>query len=547
LGYYQGNGARQIADLGTAFTGITQNACSFNNTTGLTDCGNWTTSASWTVPATAVSGVYLARLTRSATGGGGASHIVFIVRDDASTAALFFKTSDATWQAYNAYGGYSLYVGPGMTYNHANKVSYNRPFLTRDGGGGRLFGRLVNEFRISDDPFLEANGFDVSYTTDVDAVRSGTRLLNHRVFLSVGYDEYWSKEERNSVEVARTAGKHLAFFSGNESYWKTRWENSVDGTNTPNRTMVCYKEGNLPTPGENPCGGKCDPSTEWTGLWRDGCSFPSGNACKPENGLSGQISWDGTTGAITVPNTYKNLRFWRNTSITSLGTGQSATFTAGTLGYEWDWYQFPANYAPGRITLSSTSLNGRIHNLSLYKSSAGGLVFGAGTVQWTWGLDSHHDRGTAAADPRMQQATINLFADMGVQPATISGLVAATASTDVTAPTTTIVSPANGTTINSGAPVTFTGTSSDANQVAGVELSFDGGVTWVAATGTTSWTYVWTLLQAGSIQSKQEELMIQEILLNSIFANHHFNTEFQPNSQLSLYRIWFNCAFSYCR
>src|SRR5258705_4461390 len=74
IGYYQGNGARLIADLGTAFTGITQNACSFDNVTGLTDCGNWTTSASWAVPSTAVSGLYIAKLTRSAAAGGGSSH-----------------------------------------------------------------------------------------------------------------------------------------------------------------------------------------------------------------------------------------------------------------------------------------------------------------------------------------------------------------------------------------------------------------------------------------------------------------------------------------
>ena len=277
IGYYQGNGARLIADLGTAFTGITQNACSFDNVTGLTDCGNWTTSASWTVPSTAVSGLYVAKLTRSAAGGGGSSHIAFIVRNDASTSQLLFKTSDATWQAYNPYGGYSLYVGAGMPFNHGNKVSYNRPYLTRDGGGGG--GASEDFFMNAEYPmirFLERNGFDISYTTDVDMARSTSNpVTNHKVFLSVGHDEYWSKEERNTVEAARAAGKNLAFFSGNEVYWKTRWENSVDGTNTPFRTMVCYKEGTLPTPGENACGGKCDPSTEWTGLWRDGCSFPS--------------------------------------------------------------------------------------------------------------------------------------------------------------------------------------------------------------------------------------------------------------------------------
>src|SRR5207344_904132 len=245
---------------------------------------------------------------------------------------------------------------------------------------------------------------------------------------------------RNSVEAAKTAGKNLAFFSGNEIYWKTRWENSVDGSSTPFRTLVCYKEGTLPTPAENQCGGKCDPSTEWTGLWRDGCAFPAGNACKPENALSGNISWDGHTSAITVPDTYKNLRFWRNTSIATLAPGQTATLAAQTLGYEWDFEQYFPNYPNGRITMSSTNFDGHVHKLSLYKNANGAWVFGAGTVQWAWGLDINHDRPNGdVEDPRMQQATINLFADMGVQPATLQGgLVLASPSTDATPPTTVI-------------------------------------------------------------------------------------------------------------
>ncbi len=506
IGYYQGNGARLIADLGTAFTGITQNACSFDNTTGLTDCGNWTTSASWAVPSTAVSGLYIAKLTRSAAGGGGSSHIAFIVRNDASTSALLFKTSDATWQAYNPYGGYSLYVGAGMPFNHGDKVSYNRPYLTRDGGGGG--GASEDFFMNGEYPmirFLESNGFDISYTTDVDVASSTSNpLTNHKVFLSVGHDEYWSKEERNAVEAARAAGKNLAFFSGNEVYWKTRWENSVDGTNTPFRTMVCYKEGTLPTPGENACGGKCDPSTEWTGLWRDGCSYPSGNACKPENALSGEISWDGTTSAILVPAAYKSLRFWRNTSVASLAAGATASMTPGTLGYEWDWEQYQSSYPPGRITMSNTSYDGHVHKISFYKSTFGGLVFGAGSVQWSWGLDANHDSneqgGGGAATVAMQQATINLFADMGVQPASIqTGLTAATASTDVTPPVTKFTSPATGTTFTSLSPISFSGTATDVGGVvAGVEISFDGGATWAAATGTTSWTYSWTPVGNGT-------------------------------------------------
>ena len=67
------------------------------------------------------------------------------------------------------------------------------------------------------------------------------------------------------------------------------------------------------------------------------------------------------------------------------------------------------------------------------------MVFGAGTVYWSWGLSDNHDLVPTPTDPRVQQAMVNLLADMGIQPGTLqSGLVAATASTDSTAPTSTI-------------------------------------------------------------------------------------------------------------
>ncbi|HEU4719644.1 MAG TPA: DUF4082 domain-containing protein, partial [Bacteroidia bacterium] len=276
------------------------------------------------------------------------------------------------------------------------------------------------------------------------------------------------------------------------------WENSTDVSNTPYRTLVCYKEGDL---GENVCGTKCDPLPNvWTGLWRNGCAYPAADGCNPENSLSGQISWDGTTGAIEVPDTYKNLRFWRNTSIASLGTGQTATLSAGTLGYEWDWNQYTSSYPAGRISMSRTVLNSHTHNLSLYRASSGALVFGAGTVQWSWGLDGNHDRGGSVEDVRMQQATVNLFADMGVQPATLqAGLVPAIASTDVQAPVSVITSPLNGDSLTNGVQVTISGTANDNILVAGVEVSVDGGATWHAASGTTAWSYSWTPLIAGPV------------------------------------------------
>jgi hypothetical protein len=143
LGYYQGNGARKVAANITPSATLpqTQPACLAAPTTGLIDCGNWAASASWAVPASAVSGVYIAHLVRNDTGG--SNQIVFVVRDDASHADVVFQTSDTTWQAYNTYGGNNLYTcatncpaGNPDGYKGAAKVSYNRP-LTPSADQGR--------------------------------------------------------------------------------------------------------------------------------------------------------------------------------------------------------------------------------------------------------------------------------------------------------------------------------------------------------------------------------------------------------------------------
>ncbi len=291
-------------------------------------------------------------------------------------------------------------------------------------------------------------------------------------------------QRRNGLkfESARNAGVHLAFFSGNEVYWKTRWENSIDGNSTAYRTLVCYKEG---ITGERTCGFKCDPLPNvWTGLWRSGCEYPGTDACSPENALSGQISWEGVTTAITVPSQYKKYRLWKNTSIAALADGQSVTFPNGTLGHEWDAERadFRSFYPRHRITLSNTNVSGAIHKLSLYKYSSGALVFGAGTVQWSWGLDEKHDRGSLPANADMQQATVNLLSDMGVLPGSKqSNLIMPTPSGDVTPPSVVITSPTAGTNVPANSVITISGTASDnGGEVGGVELSFDNGQTWIA-------------------------------------------------------------------
>ena len=101
MGYYSGNGARKVATVNPSATlPQTQPACVKNTSTNLLDCGNWAVSASWAVPADAVSGIYFAKLVRT-DGTNQSSHIFFVVREDASTSDLLFQTSDTTWQAYN--------------------------------------------------------------------------------------------------------------------------------------------------------------------------------------------------------------------------------------------------------------------------------------------------------------------------------------------------------------------------------------------------------------------------------------------------------------
>jgi hypothetical protein len=508
LGYYAGLGARAVASVTPSVPlPQTQPSCRTQAATGLVDCGNWTVSASWTVPADTVSGVFVAKLVRT-DGTAGASHVPFVVRNDASRSALLLQTSDTTWQAYNRYGGNSLYVGAPA--GRAYKVSYNRPITTRGTNPEDSF--FAAEYPMV--RFLEANGYDVSYTSGVDTDRRGALLTNHEAFVSVGHDEYWSGQQRAHVEAARSAGVHLVFFSGNEVFWKTRWEPSIDGSGTAHRTLVSYKE--------TKADAKIDPTATWTGTWRDARFSPPSDGGRPENGLTGTLFMvNGGTSrrdSIQVPEADGKMRFWRGTDVANQSPGQTATMPAGTLGYEWDAELDNGARPAGLVRLSDATYDisgdylldegdaygsgSANHALTLYRAPSGALVFGAGTVQWSWGLDATHDLAGTQVNASMRQATVNLLADMEAQPATIqSGLSLATRSTDTAAPTSTITAPARGSTVALGTPVTITGTATDTGggRVGGVEVSTDGGATWRRAPGRASWSYTWTPTSSGNV------------------------------------------------
>ncbi|MET1044795.1 MAG: DUF4082 domain-containing protein [Microbacteriaceae bacterium] len=503
-GWYQGNGARLIDTVQPSAT-LPQNQpeCISDLTTELYDCGTWRVSASWNVPATAVSGVYVALLRRADTGGD--SHIIFIVRDDASTSDILFQTSDPTWHAYNTYGGSDFYQGGDN--GRAYKVSYNRPFATRESVTRRDFYFSSEYAQVR---FLERNGYDVSYASGIDTDRFGSHLLNHDVFLSVGHDEYWSGAQRANIEAARDAGVNLQFLTGNEGYWRTRYEPAASSDATAYRTLVTYKETWSNT--------KIDPAAEWTGTWRDPRYAPqSAGAGLPENALTGTMYMVNNDDLpVTVSAEEGKLRLWRDTSLATLPAGSSAELAPHTVGYESN-EDIDNGFRPdGLVHLSTTTgptpeylldygntvrSGSTTHHLTLYRAPSGALVFSAGSVQWAWGLDEEHDGDGAPADIRMQQAQVNLLADMRALPATLmAGLVMPVGTTDVTAPTVTVVTPSAGASIASGTTVTATGTAADVGgRVAGVEVSTDNGESWHLADGTSTWSYSYTQTGAGAV------------------------------------------------
>lgn len=527
LGHYGGDGARLMSTPAQAAQthpanfpqGGNPQSCTTKPSTGLVDCGNWPTTATWTVPSDAVSGLYIVNFDQA--DGNGVMPYPFVVRNDASHSDIVVQTSDQTWQAYNNYGGQDMYDGGGPAPDgRAYEVSYNRPMDI--GGENGIYG---SEYQMV--AWLERNGYDVSYISGIDmSVRGATQLQNHKVFMSSGHDEYWTQEQFTNALNARRAGRHQTYFAGNEIFWKTRLAPSIDGSNTADRTLVCYKETKLSFPVPN---GIPDPSGIWTGTFMDPASATNGRPYQPQNQLTGSLfTVNGyRSDAITVPGAYAKMRLWRNTTVANLTPSQTATFPVGTLGYEWDSDVEDAARPPGQIAMSSTTVdindgkyrldygntygNGTAtHSLVAFRDqTSNALVFGTGTVQWSWGLTNmptgNPDDAVVTEDKRMQQATVNVFADMGVQPKSLqSNLVAATASTDTTGPAVTVTSPAANTTVPALRPVTVTGTASDSGGgvVARVEVSTDGGTTWKATTGVGSWSYTWTPTAPGSAQIK---------------------------------------------
>jgi hypothetical protein len=230
MGWYQGLGARLIWSSGE-LQGRRQSPPTVESKTNMVDT-QWVEPLPIEISTDFVPGCYLFKLVSS---DGTARFVPLTIRDDTSRAAYLVMNAVTTWQAYNQWGGYSLYWGAtsqGQSFaNRSRVVSFDRPYEVN---GAPQF--LAVELPLIH--LVERLGLDLTYATNVDVHRAPDSVLAHKALVSTGHDEYYSKEMRTSLESARNQGINLAFLGANAIFRQIRYQDSPLGTN---RREVCYK------------------------------------------------------------------------------------------------------------------------------------------------------------------------------------------------------------------------------------------------------------------------------------------------------------------
>jgi hypothetical protein len=392
LGWYGGLGGRLKA-LQTNLIGHAQgyydpadqrlvgcNSCHVKTQTGLVEA-NWQPSYTLAVPLEWTTGVYLAKFVDA---NGMQTYVPFDVGGNPHSAYIAV-TPDTTYAAYNNWGGYSLYdfdsaktIGSeGEGLGRGVKVSFDRPYTRGLGSGDVLL------FEIDAIHWLERQGYDLSYMSNVDLHKGPAQLLQHRAYLSLGHDEYWTKEMRDGVEYARDHGIGLAFLGADAVYWQMRFE--PDSTGTPDRTIVSYKvltrNNDL---AHDPLYGK--DNARVTTQWRDPL------LARPENALIGIMFSSLVSAGHGFPWQVSSQAKSPLLADTGLQPGQQ--YGCGLVGYEWDRIfangAMPAGLQVlGTSNTISTYNKPDVSNTTYYIASSGAMVFATGSIYWTAALDSY--------------------------------------------------------------------------------------------------------------------------------------------------------------
>ncbi len=440
LGWYGGLGGRgPISPPGmVTSTGVVQQTCP-EQADGMIEC-NWNSPYTLTITSSWVSGVYLALLTAST---GKQSYVMFVVRDDARPSPVLFQSTTSTYQAYNDWGGKSLYV---PTAGPAHRVSFNRPYAAYY-GTAEFFYFEINALR-----WLEREGYDVTYTTSVDLDGSLSGITSHKIVLTVGHDEYWSWNTRANLEAARNAGTSVAVLSGNTAFWQIRF--GSDSWGNPGRTIVGYKGDafhGVPDPNhfcdftgplhdldpfstdsgsDSSCSGNplTDNDCLVTTLWR----CPPIN--KPEESFLGvqYVVYSGYETSLDL-NPINDFVTANTSHWVYAGTGRLAgdrlpglvgfevdkvwgnapPYSVSTLGNtpfpNWDGHAFPVATDSDVPPASVTS------NMTLYVDPSGAVVFNSGSNYWSKGLDSFSDGSDARENRYAQQMTRNVLTRAGAR------------------------------------------------------------------------------------------------------------------------------------
>lgn len=416
MGWYRGRGARKMHPEYFNSHPSRQPPCSHDSQSHRVEC-DWNRPYTLSVPTSWVSGVYLAKLTASPSGY--ESYIIFVVRDDEREADFLFQTSVTTYQAYNRWGGYSLYGSDRHNKPAASEVSFDRPYDQGYGSEGHEGAGDFLRWEINMLRWVERNGYDVTYASNIDVHRSSSLLSNRSAFLSVGHDEYWTEEMRTNIHSSLDQCVNLGFFSANSIYWRSRLTSNSRGNRL--RTLVTHKDcltDPTTTEWRNDCGGRIEAQPE-DALMGVKFGFPihmdndlivtntdhwmfDGTGLEDGDRLIGLVGYEADKLGDHTPN---NL----------IVVGESPTCPAVCRSRGRGACEAPVT-APCFCGESPAGESG-VSNMTIYETDLGTTVFATGTIQWAWGLDDyespqdttlHCSRVQASA----QKITHNIFSKL---------------------------------------------------------------------------------------------------------------------------------------
>jgi hypothetical protein len=405
MGWYGGAGGRLVL-LSNPLAAVRQPPCRHRFSTGLTEC-RWRATLSFPIPRALPSGVYVVKLQAS---NGAESDCLFIVRA-LRASALLVEIPTTSYEAYNAWGGDSLYPGGsklvGVTgTTQGVEVSYDRPYASQT-GAGQFFIREVAIVR-----FLERYGYPVSYTTSDSVDRDPSQVKGVRALIDTGHSEYWSERQARAFARARDRGTSLLFISSDTMAWRVRYRAAGRASSEqgePDHRIVSFKEYATRDPD------RAEPS----GL------FPMGGA-----NLVGS-AYDGCITPRIARSGAPVYRYYGWTPSPALrpswlfaGSGiTAATRIPGIVGYELD--ERTAASPPGTQVVGAgrtvpctaprelVPAHGAVAQSTLYTARSGALVFATGTLGWEYALSPVVQASPdvpVAPDPRVVAITRNLLA-----------------------------------------------------------------------------------------------------------------------------------------